>query len=182
MENRRIQMTKRLLKLSVLNILENKPLNKITIKEICADADINRTTFYKYYNDQYSLVGEIENDIFNQIHGLFNCLNAGDEKVTVLERFLIYLRSNKNTVRILMNGNCQTKFENRLKKYIAEQTHNAKFSNDINKESKKYVCLMIASGAIDAVCMWINSNCEKDENDIAKLIINVGAYGLQGVC
>ena len=47
-ENRRIQMTKKLLKESVFELMEQKPLNKITIKEICENADVNRTTFYKY--------------------------------------------------------------------------------------------------------------------------------------
>ena len=41
-ENRRVMMTKRLLKESIFELMKNKPLNKITIKELCENADANR--------------------------------------------------------------------------------------------------------------------------------------------
>ena len=52
-ESRRVQMTKKLLRESVIELMEQKPLNKISIKDICDNADVNRTTFYKYYGEQF---------------------------------------------------------------------------------------------------------------------------------
>ena len=46
-ESRRVQMTKKLLRESVIELMDKKPLNKISIKDICDNADVNRTTFYK---------------------------------------------------------------------------------------------------------------------------------------
>ena len=65
-ENRRVMMTKRLLKESIFELMKKKPLNKITIKELCENADVNRTTFYKYYGDQYSLVKEAEDELLEK--------------------------------------------------------------------------------------------------------------------
>lgn len=48
-----INSTKELLKKSLLELLTKKPLSKITIKELCERVDINRTTYYRYYLDQY---------------------------------------------------------------------------------------------------------------------------------
>lgn len=50
-ENRRIKMTKALLNDSFLNVLKKKPLARITVKEICECADVNRSTYYVYYSD-----------------------------------------------------------------------------------------------------------------------------------
>ena len=46
MENQRVRLSKALLKEALVRLLETKPLDKITIYELCAEAQINRTTFY----------------------------------------------------------------------------------------------------------------------------------------
>ena len=58
-ENQRIMLTKRLLKESLLRLLERKELDKISITELCREAGINRATFYRHY--------EIPRDILNEL-------------------------------------------------------------------------------------------------------------------
>ena len=62
MENQRIRLSKTLLKNALVHLLQKKPLNKISVLEICETAQINRTTFYKYYGSQTDLLNEIESD------------------------------------------------------------------------------------------------------------------------
>ena len=101
-ENRRIQMTKKLLKESVFELMEQKPLNKITIKEICENADVNRTTFYKYYGDQYMLVKDAEDELLKKTSEFLKSLSSDEEKTKLLEEFLTYVRNNGDTFRILL--------------------------------------------------------------------------------
>ena len=54
--DRRIKYTKKIIKETFINLLEKKDLNKITVSEICKIADINRSTFYRYYLDVYDLL------------------------------------------------------------------------------------------------------------------------------
>ena len=99
-ENRRIQMTKKLLKESVFELMEQKPLNKITIKEICENADVNRTTFYKYYGDQYMLVKDAEDELLKKTSEFLKSLSSDEEKTKLLEEFLTYVRNNGDTFKI----------------------------------------------------------------------------------
>lgn len=46
---RMINHTKLLLKQSLLEMLDEKQLSKITIKELCDKVDINRTTYYRIH-------------------------------------------------------------------------------------------------------------------------------------
>ena len=46
MENQRIRLTKTLLKNALLVLLGKKPIERIAVSEICAKAQVNRTTFY----------------------------------------------------------------------------------------------------------------------------------------
>lgn len=59
-ENRRVRMTKRLMKDALLELLEVKPLEKITVTDVCAAADVNRSSFYAHYQDIHALLRELE--------------------------------------------------------------------------------------------------------------------------
>ena len=63
----RIRYTKMVIKDSFFQLLKQKPVEKITVKEICEMAQINRATFYRYYENQYDLLSVIENDMFQNI-------------------------------------------------------------------------------------------------------------------
>ena len=69
MENQRIRLSKKLLKNALLELLREKRIDKISISELCSAAQINRTTFYKYYGNQYDLLAEMEQDFFRQLQG-----------------------------------------------------------------------------------------------------------------
>ena len=66
-DNRRVSMTKRIIKDTFIEMLEKKNIQKIYVRELCETADINRSTFYKYYESQYDLLAEMQNDLLIQI-------------------------------------------------------------------------------------------------------------------
>ena len=50
------QITKRALEASLKHLLLSKPLDKITVTDICEDCGISRMTFYYHFRDIYDLV------------------------------------------------------------------------------------------------------------------------------
>lgn len=48
--------TKRALAASLKKMLKEKPLEKITVTDICEDCEVNRQTFYYHFRDIYDLV------------------------------------------------------------------------------------------------------------------------------
>ena len=59
--------TKVAIKESIIRLLNRKPLNKITVKEIVDDCGINRNTFYYHYADISALLEEIFNEQSDQL-------------------------------------------------------------------------------------------------------------------
>lgn len=57
--DRRTQYTKRMIREAFLQLIRKKPIQKITIADICTLADISRPTFYLHYADVYALLDEI---------------------------------------------------------------------------------------------------------------------------
>lgn len=49
MEDRRTRLTKRLIAKSLIELIKTKPVDQISVSELCRQADINRATFYRYY-------------------------------------------------------------------------------------------------------------------------------------
>ena len=65
--DRRVKYTRMVIKESLINLLEEKDISQITIKEICENADVNRSTFYAHYTDQYDLLRKIEDEFLANI-------------------------------------------------------------------------------------------------------------------
>lgn len=59
----RARYTKRRIRECFFELLKDTPLNKITVKSICDKAEINRTTFYRYYSDPFDLMEQIEYEL-----------------------------------------------------------------------------------------------------------------------
>lgn len=51
--------TKKLIFDTFIDLLEKKPFDRITVKDIVEACDINRNTFYYYYSDIYDLLEEV---------------------------------------------------------------------------------------------------------------------------
>ena len=62
----RVKYTRMVLKKALLELLEHKPVNKITVKEVCERAGLNRATFYAHYTDCFDLLESIEEELFGQ--------------------------------------------------------------------------------------------------------------------
>ena len=57
--------TKQILKDTVLSLIQKKSVLRITVKEICENAFVNRGTFYRYYPDLYGILEEMLDDFLH---------------------------------------------------------------------------------------------------------------------
>lgn len=62
---------------SFLFLLKEQVISKITVADICRLAEINRATFYRHYENQYSILNELELDLLQRIP-----LPAGEQTPT----------------------------------------------------------------------------------------------------
>ncbi len=62
----RVVKTKKVIRESFLELRKTHPLEKIKVTELCKNALINKTTFYRYYQDVYALSDELEQEIFDE--------------------------------------------------------------------------------------------------------------------
>ena len=153
----------------------------LIIKEIFENADVNRTTFYKYYGDQYALVRDAEDALLQKTREFLANLNSEKEKILILEDFLYYVEENKDIFRILLDQNSNTEFSYRLMSLAMEMVLNEEYQINIKEDDKTYVYCMIIMGAISTIALWVNSDCDKPVEYVAKLMFNLVLFGLKGI-
>lgn len=63
----RVRHTKQLLKDALLQILQTKSIDKVTVTELCKTAHINRNTFYSHYRSPLDLLLEVEDNFADKV-------------------------------------------------------------------------------------------------------------------
>lgn len=112
----RIEKTRRSIARAFLELRAQKPLEKITVKELCQRAMINKSTFYDHYPDLYALSDALEEEA---VAGILARLPHPEY---VFQRPAAFIRdltlghlAQQEQIRILFSGSRQGNFISRLK-------------------------------------------------------------------
>ena len=69
-EDQRVRLTRQLLQNAFVEILAEKPVQRVSVVELCARAGVNRGTFYLHYHDVYDLLERMEADVLDDLDAL----------------------------------------------------------------------------------------------------------------
>ena len=65
--DRRVLRTKKNIRQTFLQLLSEKSLTQLTVKELSEQADINRKTFYMYYSNIEEILSELEDELVQKL-------------------------------------------------------------------------------------------------------------------
>ncbi len=111
-ENQRSKLTKRLFKEAMISLLEKKSFYDITITELCQKSELNRSTFYRYYENTHDVFVDIENELSTKCEECINSIDIknDDSIIQPICRLLDYIQKNQKTYELLFNNNISEKF------------------------------------------------------------------------
>ena len=98
----RVQFTKQKLKEAIIGLLQEKSIDKITVRELCDTAGLNRGTFYLHYDTPAMLLKEIEEDFLTQNRKLFESFWQKGREQNIMEALFSYIKENRDIFCILM--------------------------------------------------------------------------------
>ncbi|WP_345840681.1 TetR/AcrR family transcriptional regulator [Bacillus sp. P14.5] len=113
--DRRKQYTRMVLKESLMDLLQEKSISSITIKEICEKADINRSTYYAHFANQYELLDSIEEEFIEDLVGTLTQYNLSkeDDSLQMSEKFFEFIAENSEVCQTLLSENTDIHFQKR---------------------------------------------------------------------
>ena len=118
----RIRKTEAAIKNAFIELRAGKPLEKITVKELCALALINKSTFYTHYEDIYALSEAIEQEtVASIISSIDHLRDYTPENSDAFTRELcLAFMSQISLIRILFSGREQSHLGVRLDQALKE--------------------------------------------------------------
>ncbi|WP_182199730.1 TetR/AcrR family transcriptional regulator [Paraliobacillus salinarum] len=182
--DRRKKYTRMILKQSLMEILREKPIRSITIKEICERADINRSTFYTHYASQYDLLHQIEEEIITDMNETLASYNYSkeDEGLQMTIKILEYVVENRAACETLLSEHGDVSFKKRVMKHALEHTvYNLVRENQVDQELTEYISLFYVSGSIQVIETWLKNGMDKTPEEMAKMISNLANKGISGL-
>lgn len=168
--NRRTVITKRIFKEVLLELLREKPIYKITIKEICDSADMSRSTFYLHYQDQFELLEDIERDVLDKMVESFGDIDSDLDYLKAIELFFDYIKENANMFRILLCREENYAFRQKLIACIRSYIDREWFSSE--KESAEYIYSFVINGSLSVIIRWIRRGFDVPSGKMAELVFN----------
>ena len=167
--NRRAQMTRLLLKTALIELMQKKPFNEITIKEICQQADLNRTTFYLHYTDQFALLSDVENEVYQKTLETLKNVKPAADAPGMIETFLQYVKSNASLFRILFFDAGSEPFRSR---FIQNMLGNLRVNIPLScaAEEEPYILSFLMQGSVHMIMEWIRRDFDISSEQLASLI------------
>jgi len=176
-EDRRVIRTKQRMLTALSNLLTTKKISQITVKELADLADVNRATFYFYYNNIPDMLDKVEQEMFVDFQN--TCARFREEQSSVestevfLTRVFQFLKDNADMAKILLGPSGDYSFIEKLKNAIGvskpeEMTH---FTS--SQKGTQYFNPFIVSGCIGMIQYWLRSDMPDAPSEMAYFTLNL---------
>lgn len=118
----RIKKTEKAIKSAFIELRVQKPLEKITVKELCELALINKSTFYSHYEDIYALSEAMEQETVESIiRSISHLEDYTPENFDVFTRELcLAFMLQSSLIKILFSGRELSRLGMRLDRSLKE--------------------------------------------------------------
>ena len=175
-ENQRIVITKRMLKESMLKILEEKELDAINVTELCREAGVNRATFYRHYEIPRDVLMEIQLDLYQDLRQQVKIPKSTDDIRPVIEKLCDYLNQHLELLRILIRSNSDTdfaKFMNDIYMELAKECSHMSALKKLSQEDLQLLSLYSAGGSYFVLRSWILGSIKKSPAEMADYVYDL---------
>lgn len=180
--DRRIKYTKMMIKQSLVKLLQEKPISKISIKEICETADINRSTFYAHYADQYDLLRQLVDETLQDINTYLDSYNFTvyePGSYQIMKRIFEYIVENAELCKVLMGEYGDISLQKEIMMIVQRQGMKEwKGKKAVDEDMMEYLYIYGVNGSIGIVQKWLQSGLKQSAGEMADLVIQMIYKGL----
>jgi len=169
--SRRVQYTCDALRTALIELLLQKPIKNITVKDVCARADINRSTFYLHYQDVYDLMETIETDLICEMNAAA-AFAVGSDPLSHMTSMLHAIRKNRLICLVILSEHGSPQFIKRINQMSRENFigHWHQHFPDTPLRRLELVYSFASSGSMAVIEQWLLGDCKESPEEIAELL------------
>lgn len=179
-EDLRVIKTKQNIESHFIELLEKYKFQDITIKLLISECQINRSTFYRNYEDKYDLINKISKELINQfekvIYTQFITSDIKDEKQfkTYFIPMLDYFNKHKKEFISMYNNTLPINIFDELlltySRYLLNALINQYHIHNSQIKTATYFSRIIASNILTAIKWWHLESPETSKEEMLKMI------------
>ncbi len=164
--------TEKAIKASFVKLLNEKPLSKISVKDIVDDCGINRNSFYYHFRDIPALLEEIVTERTNIIIERYPTVNSLGDCFAAAMAFAL---ENKRAAFHIYNSVSRDMFERELMKlcsYAVESYVGVAFADEaVNESDRKLFIRLIKCEMFGLIIDWLNDGMKDTASeDVARIV------------
>ena len=181
--DKRVIKTKRAIHEAMTKLINEKPIEEITVTELADAAEINRKTFYNYYGSVYMVAEEMEYEIIARFEETLRKIDFDTLLMNPQTTFITLAKLITSDLdfygNILTNRN-QLFF---LQKIIAslKQRIMTLYADEINieRDLMEYVLDYIVAGLVSVYQRWFMSGRKMDIESLSRNVSTLAVYGIK---
>ena len=179
--DKRILKTKNKLKSALVELLQEKRLDEITILELTEKASINRKTFYLHYKSIPSVLEEIENNTIEELKKVISSLDLTAETLEqyIFDIFNVILQDELAKTLIQKTHHYKKIFHTLEKMVIDDCERRYKIENDFTSAPLKYTIAHHTFGTTRLFCHWLRKGTNEDLHLFSKFISSLVLNGVR---
>ncbi len=167
------KLTQKAIMNAFLEILTYKTLDKITVKDIIETTEINRNTFYYYYEDIYDLLDHIFNEEIEKV------LSETPEDATFYEEYIraasifinhrqaiIHIYNSKS--RMLLFTYLETVTNVFVERFVKERA----LKYNLSQDGIKYITSFYSTAIVGNTLHWIDNGMSSYSEKVIKMMSN----------
>lgn len=166
---------------ALFRLLEKKEFSDISIMELCAEAGVNRSTFYSHYDNTCDLIKDAYRE---RLQEFFKSYSKSLEDIADLDAaesifispdylmpYLAFVKENKQFFKVYMN-NLQSFDADDVYTFLIEKVFLPIYQkNGISDRTiANYMSKFYLQGITSIVVEWVNRDCADDEYFICEII------------
>ena len=157
------QMTKRALEASLKKLLNQKPLNKITINDIAEDCGISRMTFYYHFKDIYDLVEWVcVEDAAQALEGKKTYDTWQEGFLNIFQAVLANKPFVMNVYRSVSRERIEQYLNPLIHRLILGVVEEKSVGMNLNEGDKQYIASFYEYAFIGIMLEWIGGNMKEE--------------------
>ena len=178
----RVRVTQTLIRKAFTDLLAKKPIESISVKELCQAAGINRGTFYAHYRDLYDLRSHMEDELIADLQqALAPLMEGAPSPLEVTEGIFRCLRSNADACTVILGPYGDREFIHRLLEgargpYLAGYT---RYFAGASQRQLDYFYAFVSAGCIGLLERWLVEGMTTPAEEVAAAAEGIMLRGVE---
>ena len=185
--DRRITRSRQALRTALIDLMEEKGYDSISVNDLCVYADLNRGTFYNHFHDKEDLLTTFENEVIDDLDDIKDQLKdlsvlefvrarLKQEPYPLLVELFDRLRNQGDFLHAVMGPGGDARFSVRLRDYVCRDFIYSLLHKRYQEHPTPFVEYYIsfyANAYLGVITHWIDTDMKESSEEMALIAMRL---------